>query len=130
MYYQRLKHMVADKVHSRSTGPMVLLTRQPTEGRAKNGALRLGEMERDVLISGGYSSFLNERFVKSADGFSMHVCKSCGLIAAFNAAAGIHLCKLCDNTTDFSRVETPYATKLLFHELLSIGIGARIITEN
>lgn len=129
MILYRLKHMTSDKVHSRATGPMVLLTRQPTEGRSKNGALRLGEMERDVMLSGGYSAFLHERFYTSSDAFSLYVCRSCGITAAVNKNAGIALCNICGNTTNFARVEIPYAFKLLTQELLTVNIAARLITE-
>jgi DNA-directed RNA polymerase II subunit RPB2 len=128
-FYQRLKHMVNDKAHSRSTGPMVILNRQPTEGRSKDGGLRLGEMERDVLISGGYSAFLRERFYNAADKFSVYVCKKCGLVASYNDKYGIHLCKTCDNRTEFSYVEIPYAYKLMAQELQTINVVPRLITE-
>lgn len=128
-FYQRLKHMVNDKVHARATGPCVLLTRQPTEGRSKGGALRLGEMERDCLISGGYTHFIRERFYSSADKYAVHICRQCGLIAAFNNRAGIHLCRVCENRTDFAYVEIPYAMKLMMQELLTINIATRFITD-
>jgi DNA-directed RNA polymerase II subunit RPB2 len=139
VFYQRLKHMVNDKQHSRSIGPMVNLTRQPAEGRSRDGGFRIGEMERDVMIAHGASRFCRERLYDVSDKYSVHVCKKCGMIASFNdgnknrmyanADFTIHLCKTCDNKTEFARVEIPYACKLLFQELQTINVVPRIITE-
>ena len=107
-FYQRLKHMVNDKQHSRSNGPMVSLTRQPAEGRARDGGLRFGEMERDCMISHGAARFTKDRIYDCSDKFHVHTCNRCGLIAAYNDKDHIHLCKVCDNRTDFSRVNIPY----------------------
>jgi DNA-directed RNA polymerase II subunit RPB2 len=128
-FYQRLKHMVNDKIHSRSTGPLVMLTRQPAEGRARDGGLRFGEMERDVLIAHGASSFLKERMMEASDNFEVHVCKGCGLIAVANSLRNIWRCTGCGNTTDFSQVRIPYAYKLFLQELESMNISSRILTE-
>jgi DNA-directed RNA polymerase II subunit RPB2 len=128
-YYQRLKHMVNDKVHSRSIGPMVVLTRQPAEGRSRDGGLRFGEMERDCMVSHGASFFTKDRLFYSSDKYSIHVCKKCGLTAAVNDVKNIHKCLVCENTTDFSYVEIPYACKLLFQELTTMNIAPRIMTE-
>ena len=139
VFYQRLKHMVNDKQHSRAIGPMVNLTRQPAEGRSRDGGFRIGEMERDVMIAHGASRFCRERLYDVSDKYSVHVCKKCGMIAAFNdgnksrmyanADFTIHLCKTCDNKTEFARVEIPYAYKLLSQELQTINVVPRIITE-
>jgi DNA-directed RNA polymerase beta subunit/intein/homing endonuclease len=139
VFYQRLKHMVNDKQHSRSIGPMVNLTRQPAEGRSRDGGFRIGEMERDVMIAHGMSKFCRERLYDVSDKYSVHVCKKCGMIASYNdgnknrmyanADFTIHLCKNCNNTTDFARVEIPYALKLMNQELQTINIVPRIITE-
>ena len=83
-FYQRLKHMVNDKQHSRSIGPMVNLTRQPAEGRSRDGGFRIGEMERDVLIAHGMSKFCRERLFDVSDKYSVYVCKKCGLIETYN----------------------------------------------
>jgi len=139
VFYQRLKHMVNDKQHSRSIGPMVNLTRQPAEGRSRDGGFRIGEMERDVMIAHGASRFCRERLYDASDKYSVYVCKKCGLTAAYNdgnskkmyahADFSIHLCKTCGNKTDFAKVEIPYAFKLLSQELQTINVVPRIITE-
>jgi DNA-directed RNA polymerase II subunit RPB2 len=128
-FYQRLKHMVNDKQHSRSFGPMVVLTRQPAEGRARDGGLRFGEMERDCMVSHGASRFTRGRIYDSSDKFSVHVCKKCGMIAAYNNNKEIHYCNTCENRVDFAYVEIPYACKLLFQELLTMNVAPRIMLE-
>ena len=128
VYYQRLKHMVADKQHSRCIGPMVNLTRQPAEGRSRDGGLRFGEMERDCMISHGASKFTKERVYDVSDKYSVHVCKSCGMFAKYNEEASIHECSICDNHTDFAKVNIPYSCKLLFQELISMNVVPRIMT--
>ena len=128
-FYQRLKHMVKDKQHSRSHGPMVNLTRQPHEGRARDGGLRFGEMERDCMVSHGCSRFTKGRMYDASDKFVVYSCNKCGLMAIFNNEKNIHHCKTCDNRSDFSRCNIPYACKLLFQELITMNIAPRIITE-
>ena len=128
VFYQRLKHMVSDKQHSRSIGPMVNLTRQPAEGRSKDGGLRFGEMERDCMCSHGASRFTKGRMYDASDAFRVHVCKRCGMIAAYNDQTHIHHCKTCDNRIDFDYVELPYSCKLLFQELITMNIAPRIMT--
>jgi DNA-directed RNA polymerase II subunit RPB2 len=130
--------MVNDKQHSRSIGPMVNLTRQPAEGRSRDGGFRIGEMERDVMIAHGAAKFCRERLYEVSDKYSMHVCRKCGLIASYNDGNinkmydnndfTIHLCKTCNNTTDFARVEVPYSFKLMSQELQTINVVPRIIT--
>lgn len=127
-FYQRLKHMVADKQHSRSIGPMVNLTRQPAEGRSRDGGLRYGEMERDCMCSHGAAHFNKARLYDASDAFSVHVCRKCGLTAAFNNEHHIHLCRSCGNRTSFAKVDIPYACKLLFQELTSMGVAPRLVT--
>ena len=129
-FYQRLKHMVADKQHSRNIGPMVNLTRQPAEGRSRDGGLRFGEMERDATISHGAAYFTKERIYDVSDKYSVHVCNCCGLISPYNEKEKIHLCKVCDNRTNFSFVKIPYSCKLLFHELIAMNVVPRIMTNS
>jgi DNA-directed RNA polymerase II subunit RPB2 len=128
VFYQRLKHMVSDKQHSRSIGPMVNLTRQPAEGRCRDGGLRFGEMERDCMVSHGASRFTKGRLYDASDKYQVNVCKKCGMIAAYNDKMKIHICKTCDNRADFNYVEIPYACKLLFQELQTMNIAPRIMT--
>jgi DNA-directed RNA polymerase II subunit RPB2 len=140
VYYQRLKHMVNDKQHSRAFGPMVNLTRQPAEGRSRDGGFRVGEMERDVLLAHGMSRFTKERLHDVSDAYSAFVCRKCGMIASYNNGDNkrinklndhftIHHCNTCNNMTEFAKVEIPYAYKLLSQELQTINIVPRIITE-
>ena len=130
VFYQRLKHMVLDKQHSRSIGPMVNMTRQPAEGRSRDGGLRFGEMERDTTVAHGASRFTKERLYDVSDKYSVFVCKKCGMIASYNDAKHIHRCRTCNNRTDFAYVEIPYSCKLLFQELITMNIAPRLITEN
>jgi len=130
VFYQRLKHMVNDKTHSRSIGPMVNLTRQPAEGRSRDGGLRFGEMERDCMISHGAARFTRGRMYDASDKYSAFICKKCGLIASYNDKMNIHHCRTCDNRADFAYVEIPYACKLLFQELNTMNVVPRLITEN
>jgi DNA-directed RNA polymerase II subunit RPB2 len=130
VFYQRLKHMVNDKQHSRSIGPMVNLTRQPAEGRSRDGGLRFGEMERDAMVSHGASRFTRGRMYDASDKYQVYVCKRCGLIASYNDKMHIHRCRTCDNRTDFAYVEIPYACKLLFQELITMNIAPRLVTNS
>ena len=130
VFYQRLKHMVKDKQHSRSIGPMVNLTRQPAEGRSRDGGLRFGEMEKDAMVSHGASRFTRGRMYDASDKYQVYVCKKCGLVASYNDQLHIHCCRTCDNRVDFSYVEIPYACKLLFQELTTMNVVPRIMTEH
>ena len=129
VFYQRLKHMVLDKQHSRSIGPMVNMTRQPAEGRSRDGGLRFGEMERDTTVAHGASRFTKERLYDVSDKYNVFVCKKCGMIASYNDSKHIHRCRTCNNRTDFAYVEIPYSCKLLFQELITMNIAPRIMTE-
>ena len=128
-FYQRLRHCSVDKMHSRSSGPLVMLTRQPAEGRAREGGLRFGEMERDCVVAHGMSEFTKERFMECSDLFRCWSCEDCGLIAIVNPKEGIWNCKGCGNSTKFSAIEIPYAYKLLLQELETMCISSRIITH-
>lgn len=128
-YYQRLKHMTIDKIHSRNcNGPVVMLTRQPAEGRARDGGLRLGEMEIECNWAHGIMHFLKERFMECSDNYRVFVCKKCGMIANVNPDKNIYQCKPCKNTTTFSEIRIPYACKLLFQEIQTMSIGAKFLT--
>ena len=130
VFYQRLKHMVSDKVHSRATGPMVYLTRQPVEGKTRDGGFKIGEMERDCMISHGMSRFAKDRLYDSSDKYSVHVCNKCGSIAAYNEQFHISHCKICDNRVSFSRADIPYSCKLMFQELNAMNVAPRLIMES
>ncbi|KAI9563545.1 hypothetical protein GHT06_011008 [Daphnia sinensis] len=120
VYYQKLKHMVMDKMHARSRGPRAVLTRQPTEGRARDGGLRLGEMERDCLIAYGSSMLILERLMISSDAFDVDVCNQCGLMGYFG------WCHYCKSSASVSSIRIPYACKLLFQELQAMNIAPRL----
>jgi DNA-directed RNA polymerase III subunit RPC2 len=120
VFYQKLKHMVMDKMHSRAKGPRAQLTRQPTEGRSRDGGLRLGEMERDCLIGYGASNLIMERLMISSDSFQAYVCEGCGLLGYEN------YCQTCRSGEKVSSIQLPYACKLLFQELQSMNIAPRL----
>eukprot|EP00761_Pharyngomonas_kirbyi_P008910 gb/GECH01008922.1/.p1 GENE.gb/GECH01008922.1/~~gb/GECH01008922.1/.p1 ORF type:complete len:872 (+),score=136.92 gb/GECH01008922.1/:1-2616(+) len=120
MYYQKLKHMVLDKMHARARGPRAVLTRQPTEGRSRDGGLRLGEMERDCLVGYGSSMLLLERLMKSSDEFDVNVCDVCGLIGYSG------FCQYCKTSLHMSNLKIPYACKLLFQEMQSMNIVPKL----
>ena len=124
-YYQRLKHMSGDKVHSRSTGPIVSMTRQPSEGRSSHGGLRFGEMERDCMIAHGAPNFLQERLMKVSDQFECYICNKCGTISTSIPNSNEYKCNKCKNYLDFSKIYIPYSCKLLFQELQSMSIISR-----
>jgi DNA-directed RNA polymerase II subunit RPB2 len=128
-YYQRLRHCSADKMHSRASGPLVMLTRQPAEGRARDGGLRFGEMERDCVVAHGMAEFTKERLMECSDTFSCYSCNDCGLLAIANPEQNIWACRGCGNTTNFSHINIPYASKLLLQELETMNIGSRLITQ-
>ena len=123
-YYQKLKHMVLDKMHSRARGPKAVLTRQPTEGRSRDGGLRLGEMERDCLIGYGASLLLLERLMISSDMAEIEVCGNCGLLAYSN------WCHFCRCSKDVAKIKIPYACKLLFQELMAMNVAPRLKLES
>ncbi|KAH9686454.1 DNA-directed RNA polymerase III subunit 2 [Citrus sinensis] len=126
IYYQKLKHMVLDKMHARGSGPRVMLTRQPTEGRARNGGLRVGEMERDCLIAYGASMLIFERLMVSSDPFEVQVCRVCGLLGYYNHKLKAGICSTCKNGDNISSMKLPYACKLLIQELQSMNIVPRL----
>lgn len=124
IYYQKLKHMVQDKMHSRSRGPRAILTRQPTEGRARDGGLRLGEMERDCLIAYGASQLLLERLMISSDQHKVDVCQKCGQMGSMG------WCSVCESEKSVRNITMPYAAKLLIQELGSMNVKVVIGLED
>ena len=128
VFYTRRNGKACWTGNSRSTGPVQNLTRQPAEGRSRDGGLRLGEMEVDCLLSHGAAGFLKERIFECSDQYHAYICNKCGLIACVNPQKNIYLCNSCGNTNDFSKVNLPFASKLLWQELYSLGIIPRILT--
>jgi len=152
-YYMRMKHMTKDKINYRSTGPRTVLTRQSVDGRANDGGLRIGEMERDALIGNGMSHFLSESFLKRGDEYYVAICNQTGMIAIYNEAQNIFLSPFADGPIQFAngmekdsfgmRIKTisrfgrsfsilkiPYSLKLLIQELQAMNVVTRIITDD
>jgi DNA-directed RNA polymerase II subunit RPB2 len=129
IHYQRLKHIVDNKIHSRdNTGPIQMLTKQPAEGRARDGGHRIGEMERDAMLGHGVMKFLKERFHECSDAHSMWVCSKCGLPAIVNEQLGKYQCRMCVSP-ELRRIEVPYATKLMGQEVATMNIIMKTFTE-
>ncbi|MBI2106607.1 DNA-directed RNA polymerase subunit B [Candidatus Woesearchaeota archaeon] len=128
MYYLRLKHMVANKLHARASGRIQLLTRQPIEGRARGGGLRVGEMEKDCFVAHGASLLLKERF--DSDKTIIYVCEKCGMLAVNDTFKDIKQCLKCGSNVEITAVELSYAFKLLMDELKSLCIYPKLILKS
>jgi len=138
-FYQRLKHLSFDKVHSRARGPRTLLLHQPSEGRSRGGGMRIGEMERDALIAHGIAKYIKEKLMDTSDVYTTYVCDECGLFAQrmkkmddkiYPTDRDVYHCPACNNKTHVSKIVIPYAFKLLVQELMSMCVAPRIRTVN
>jgi DNA-directed RNA polymerase subunit B len=130
VYYQKLHHMVADKIHSRARGQVQMLTKQPTEGRARGGGLRFGEMERDCLIAYGASMMLKDRLLEESDKAEINVCERCGLLAYFDIKQRRYVCRVCGDRAKISTVIIAYAFKLLLQEMMSLNVAPRLLAKD
>jgi DNA-directed RNA polymerase subunit B len=127
MYYLKLKYMVSNKIHARASGKVTLLTRQPIEGRAKGGALRLGEMEQQALVAHGASLLLKERY--DSDKILLHICSKCGAVAIEDNIRNKMVCSIC-NSQEIEPVEISYAFKLLVDEIQGLHIKTKFNLKN
>jgi DNA-directed RNA polymerase II subunit RPB2 len=133
IYYQRLRHLVDDKMYARARGPVVAITRQPTHGRSRAGGLRFGEMERDCILSHGISAFLRERTFEVSDIYRIHLCSRCGLMAIADMENNIYECRSCDKLQKrrkIVQVLIPYAAKQLIQELMAMHIIPRLMVDS
>ena len=129
VYYQKLHHMVADKIHARARGQVQMLTKQPTEGRARGGGLRFGEMERDCLIAYGASMILKDRLLDESDKSDVYVCERCGLVAYHDVKQRKYVCRVCGDKAKVSSVSVAYAFKLLLQEMQSLNVAPRLLIK-
>jgi len=129
VYFQKLHHMVADKIHARARGQVQMLTKQPTEGRARGGGLRFGEMERDCIIAYGASMILKDRLLDESDKSDIFVCERCGLVAYHDVKQRKFYCRVCVDKGKVSSVSVAYAFKLLLQEMSSLAIAPRLLIK-
>ena len=128
-YYQRLQKFVVDQVYAVSHGPTDAITRQPLDGKALHGGMRLGEMERDVICSHGSPRFLGEKFFDHSDGFYVYICSKCGNFAVVNHQRQMYECKHCDDMADIYELPCSWSAKLLFQEIISTHVGCKFIMD-
>lgn len=131
-YYQRLQKFVVDEVYSISTGPTCAITRQPVEGKNQRGGLRIGEMEKDVLVAAGASLFLSEKFKTDSDGFEVYICRTCGFRAVANPEEGIAFCNRCSTMkqdSDIVKLSTTWSSSLFLNEIESCNISVSLGIE-
>src|SRR5437667_10726970 len=129
VYYQKLHHMVADKIHARARGQVQMLTKQPTEGRARGGGLRFGEMERDCLIAYGASMMLKDRLLDESDKAEIYVCERCGLVSYYDIKQRRFVCRVCGDKAKVTSVSVAYAFKLLLQEMMSLDVAPRLLIK-
>ena len=129
VYYQKLHHMVADKIHARARGLVQMLTKQPTEGRARGGGLRFGEMERDCLIAYGASMMLKDRLLDESDKADIYICERCGLVSYYDIKQRKFVCRVCGDKAKVTSISVAYAFKLLLQEMMSLDVAPRLLIK-